>query len=1080
MRAIVFAMTLALSVLIAVPAMGNSVSSSTMEFEGTLTDNGDGTYSGVIPMIDNAGYDIYGEEGGTAWFGNDPGSGPVWTSQAIGADHDAWPTWTPDTPDWYQYSLELYVDGSTDKWAVRNHPGADATHPWYDEGQWGAGGLPAKGVPMSGVMDYSNLYAAETDLGAYLPGTGTPEIPGGAAGYGGGPAAWDMDWSWGSEVVPLEYAGFDIDIQEITRGTYQVTLTPTALTEVWVDDDYTSVTPGWGGTHFATIQDAVDAIDYGTVNVAAGEYVEQVHITKDDVDIVGAGDDVVTIKSPATLTEFFTTSGDNYPIVFVDGATGVDIYGVTIDGDGQGNANPRFVGLGFWNGDGSLNDATVINVMETPFSGAQHGVGVYANNDGGGPYALTLTDVDVEDFQKNGVTLAGAGLTATLTRVDAVGQGHTSVTAQNGIQVSSGAEATLEDCTVSDIGYTGTGWVACGFLFIEAGQVDMTGSCSVSNSQTSVAYQETDGSVAGLSVSSGGIDSAEGIRVIDYGYSFTRDDMLPDPVSPFGEFGPGARGTATTVTMSDITLTGVHYGGDYGLSLWSLGDDVSVTVSGADLTDWEYGVVAYEDGSTIAVDVSSSSIVSNDFGYWTNSADVQGGEFNWWGDAAGPTTAKSGDGVSEKVDYSPWYADVPGTSPMPLGTDDSIQDAIDAAAPGGVVTVGPGTYDEMLSVDKALTLRGANWGIHPAIGTHPTEVVGTRGPETILSHNGMYALRPAADDITLDGFMFTGDGGRIIDTYADANDFHLTNCIFDNDAVGTTVGVIQFGGGSHTGALFDFNLFQDRGDHTLYNGGGPWDGLTIEYNKFNVEGDAVFWAASPLVDGVIRGNEFDGTIGGTPGLGFCTVNIGQGGNMVVEDNYVHDVQYSAFQIGIIDGAVRDNVFERIYPYPGYWGTCFELWGGQYGTAVSDNVEVTGNVFNINDVAGAAEPSHGLRLRAPESGSGIDGSTIVCRDNLFLDGGEHPDCVAIWHQGDTTTDVDAEQNWWGDPSGPTHTSNPTGTGASSGDHVDFDPWLGGNIYCDPDPLDITEGMSHGDIDVEYLGGGSGLLYSYSVT
>jgi hypothetical protein len=80
---------------------------------------------------------------------------------------------------------------------------------------------------MSGVMDWGNMYARETDVGAYLPATGTPEIPGGAAAYGGGPSCWDMDWSWGSEVVPLQYPGFDVEITFLPGSkVYRVILTP--------------------------------------------------------------------------------------------------------------------------------------------------------------------------------------------------------------------------------------------------------------------------------------------------------------------------------------------------------------------------------------------------------------------------------------------------------------------------------------------------------------------------------------------------------------------------------------------------------------------------------------------------------------------------------------------------------------------------------------------------------------------------------------------------------------------------------------------------------------------------------------
>ena len=137
-----------------------------------------------------------------------------WTSVIV-ANHDGWPAWTVDTPDWYQYSLDLSVDGGVYKWALRNHAGSTEAAPHS---------TTAKGVPMSGIVDWTEMTATETDTGAYLPGTGTPEIPGGAAGYGGGPGAWDMDWSWGSEVVQID-SFFDVFV-EVDEGVYTVSLAP--------------------------------------------------------------------------------------------------------------------------------------------------------------------------------------------------------------------------------------------------------------------------------------------------------------------------------------------------------------------------------------------------------------------------------------------------------------------------------------------------------------------------------------------------------------------------------------------------------------------------------------------------------------------------------------------------------------------------------------------------------------------------------------------------------------------------------------------------------------------------------------
>ena len=221
--------------LIANTAGANTTTSSTMWFhednDHTLAriDLGGGVYAytGTIFMIDEAslewaglgdgisGFDVYAKEGATAWFGNDPGGGAVWTSQTI-TNHDAWPSWNPDTPDWYQYSLHLYEEGGVYKWALQNHAGSTVENPHS---------TIARGVPMSGIVDWAMGIATETDVGAYLPGTGTSEIPGGAASYGGGAGYWDMDWSWGSEVVPLQYSTFEIDVDYMSLQL-GVSLTP--------------------------------------------------------------------------------------------------------------------------------------------------------------------------------------------------------------------------------------------------------------------------------------------------------------------------------------------------------------------------------------------------------------------------------------------------------------------------------------------------------------------------------------------------------------------------------------------------------------------------------------------------------------------------------------------------------------------------------------------------------------------------------------------------------------------------------------------------------------------------------------
>lgn len=354
----------------------------------------------------------------------------------------------------------------------------------------------------------------------------------------------------------------------------------------------------------------------------------------------------------------------------------------------------------------------------------------------------------------------------------------------------------------------------------------------------------------------------------------------------------------------------------------------------------------------------------------------------------------------------------------------TIAKAITEATAGDTIYVGPGNYPTV-GVNKSISIHGANAGIHPAVGTHETASVETRGPETVLG-----GLTPSADNITVDGIHFLKAGTRMIDTYADANNFTMRNCIVESTLYGATTGVVQFGGGSHTNMLIEFNLFIDKGASTFYAGGGPYDGMTFQYNKFQGANRSIFWAATPLVDGVIKGNEFDGE-GGTKSN---TINIGHAGNLQLSDNWFHDNYYTAVQVGVINGSITGNTFEKSYPYPGYGARDIELWGGLYDTAVSTNVTISGNTFFYNDIPGAADPSHGLRLTAPASGAdGIDASTIHVFNNAFYDGGARTDAFAIRHNGDQTTYVDADMNYWG-------SASPDFDGLFSGP-VNYTPWCG---------------------------------------
>ena len=112
----------------------------------------------------------------------------------------------------------------------------------------------------------------------------------------------------------------------------------------------------------------------------------------------------------------------------------------------------------------------------------------------------------------------------------------------------------------------------------------------------------------------------------------------------------------------------------------------------------------------------------------------------------------------------------------------------------------------------------------------------------------------------------------------------------------------------------------------------------------------------------------------------------------------------------VDATISNNEISR-------WNNGIWLGGS------TETVDITGNTITNNTV-------NGIDVLA-----GVDVSNVQAQFNNI----EGDEGYGMYNGG--TGILAAGNNWWGDSSGPTHASNPGGTGDAVSDNVDYDPWLG---------------------------------------
>ena len=197
-----------------------------------------------------------------------------------------------------------------------------------------------------------------------------------------------------------------------------------------------------------------------TVYVEPGRYTEQLLITK-SLTVTGVeGRDNTTIQTPGNLASYGGTNNDQAQSIVTIAGSGVDVNfnGLTVAGPYTGPVptNNLFGIFVRDSANATIRNDKVQDVRQNPLSGNQFGtaiqVGRVALNTIG---TATIDQTIVTGYQKNGITVDGAGSNGTITATDVTGAGTTEVTAQNGIQISRGATGSVTGGSVVSNNYDG-------------------------------------------------------------------------------------------------------------------------------------------------------------------------------------------------------------------------------------------------------------------------------------------------------------------------------------------------------------------------------------------------------------------------------------------------------------------------------------------------------------------------------------------------------------------------------------------------------------------------------------------------
>lgn len=365
------------------------------------------------------------------------------------------------------------------------------------------------------------------------------------------------------------------------------------------------------------------------------------------------------------------------------------------------------------------------------------------------------------------------------------------------------------------------------------------------------------------------------------------------------------------------------------------------------------------------------------------------------------------------------YVDDSNTSGNEYGTQtypfNTIQEGISAVASGGTVNVAAGTYTEDLTIPVtkvSLNLVGA--------GLLTTTIKGVQNLPAASFPLAAPNIEILADGVKIHEFTIEGPNP--------ANGFYSSGVVIGGANVEIYNNAFKVANASNTDDISQaIQTYRDGN-----NGAGDLSGLNIHDNSFTSLGEGTHGYEgifinhtstdpNPAQSVIINNNQFSGNVlrGITTERSKTTIT----NNSIITSSLLANT----FQgINIIDYGNREqrdvsiigNTVKGLITGTGF-STGIRVGAGS-NAQVLTNVNITNNTVQNND--------KGMVIRSSADQVTINSNEIS--GNILM---------ALENATGTSTFVNATNNWWGSANGPTHVSNPIGTGQGITDNVTYSPW-----------------------------------------